>query len=943
MTRAEYFQKQKELSKTTARAEAESIRRIRKVTRELVIPLVRQYAEEGSITFPKEELARQIDHIIREEGAKPVMVARKLHEDMEASLAEKLGIIIRRRAEPQKNAKQRRLNAKRKPIGESIILPGRGWGYGTGTKGVAGYYRDPQTGKIVWTDLPLEYQFAKRADLSTLVWEAVEEQEQMVFDVVQGGRALGRNVKDISGDLETFIKYHDGGERVVGRWMGMFPNTEAGRKEAWQREYLAAHGGLQPGSDAAKVMLKQPDAQAWVKQKMEETTKRGTPRLPAAVKQYAVRLGKAGLDYRAIRIARTETTAMLADEQVEIAENSAISTGEMDFVMERGRDHWNCNCEHYAEQNPWRVDDPERPEIPVHPNCVPAGTKVLTENGLKNIENIELCDFVVGYTGKLRRILKIYNSPYVGEVFSVNSGLANFTFNHPVFVYGRGWVEAQGLKYGDCLITSESMPLCPDSKNLPANGFKKFSLFSILRYLFVGSVPTSAVNFNSNLSVGDSYVDVIYPNGKKRGCFYAIIPKQLVKDNFVNRKPLFFLNADGTSLSVNDGTLASTDSVMSRRRTGNLKFFRSIFIKIINRLLTGLKWKSCFDKTPAQSITLNSNKFRIPKKPARIFHKLSMNFFYIFHRFRVLFGHNLLYYTITVNAIEKSNVNENVYNLTVEKDHTFFANGILTHNCMCQWRPRLKTDAEIIAAFKEEMAEDLETIEGTQKQKDILEQIDLKTNLHSDSPYNEGIFNYLKSEHEHGDLDYDVAMEKIHAMLNPVATEWHIKLSEIYGIDDYGISSYTSDEFENMNLYLLGKRDDEELLSVEADPEDIKYKIESASDALSKYKLEENIVTWKATKLKHYADYQEGQIYTYPAFHSSSVDFNAATNARDKDLLIKFIIPKGIQGAYVGNNVGLSNEDEFTIQKGLNYKVIERGKVMHRGTEKHLLVLQIVN
>jgi len=370
LTRELYFKKQKELSKTAARAEAESIRRIKEVTRNLVLPLVRQYAEQGMISFPKEELARQIDHIIREEGSKPVMAARKLHEDMEASLAEKLGIIIKKRVEPDENAKQRRLNAKRKPIGTIIKLPGRGWGYGASSKGLASYYRDPQTGKIVWTDLPLEYQFAKRADLSTLVWKSVEEQEQMVFDVIQGGRALGRNVKDIAKDMETFINYPNGGEKVVGRWMGMFPNTEAGRREAWQREYLASHGGLQPGSDAAKALLKQQDAKDWVQQQMDLKTKRGTPKLPAAVKQYATRLGKAGLDYRTIRIARTETTAMLADEQTAIAENSDISSGLMDFVMDRGRDHWNCSCERYAEQNPWRVDDPDRPEIPVHPSCM---------------------------------------------------------------------------------------------------------------------------------------------------------------------------------------------------------------------------------------------------------------------------------------------------------------------------------------------------------------------------------------------------------------------------------------------------------------------------------------------------------------------------------------------------------------------------------------------
>lgn len=624
MTRTEYFKKQKELSKAAERAEKESIRRIRAVTRELVIPLVKQYAEQGMITYPKEELAMQIDHIIREEGAKPVGTARELQEEMEVFLGEKLGISIRPRIKDE-NSKQRHLNAKRKPVGETIALPGRGWGYGTSLKGLASYYRDSY-GKIVWTDLPLEYQFSKRSDLSTLVWEAVEEQEQMVFDVIQGGRSLGRNVKTICGDLEQFISRPNGGEIVVGRWMGMFPNTEEGRKEAWRREYLAAHGGLQAGSEEAKELLKQPDAQAWVKQKMAETTKHGTPRLPAAVKQYAVRLGKAGLDHRAIRIARTETTAMLADEQTAIAENSLISSGEMDFVMERGRDHWNCNCEHYAEQNPWRVDDPDRPDIPVHPNC------------------------------------------------------------------------------------------------------------------------------------------------------------------------------------------------------------------------------------------------------------------------------------------------------------------------MCQWVPRLKTDEEILKAFKEEMAADLETIQGTKEQEEILDFIDLGIELHSGNPYNNSTFNWLNYTTAYSGADYDVAMEKIHKMLKPLATKWYKKIP-----DSYGIESYTEDEFENINLYLLGKRDDDELYDIGADPEDVKYKIDSMTEALDKFNLKNDIITWKATKLKHFVDYEVGETYSYPAFHSTSVNFSSATNASGKDLLIKFIIPPGKHGAYVGNTAGLASEDEFTLQKDLNYKVIERGKVVHQGVEKNLLVLQVID
>ena len=58
---------------------------------------------------------------------------------------------------------------------------------------------------------------------------------------------------------------------------------------------------------------------------------------------------------------------MLADEQVKIAETSRACTGEATFSLARGRDHWGCNCETYAGKV-WRVEDPNRPTIPVHPN-----------------------------------------------------------------------------------------------------------------------------------------------------------------------------------------------------------------------------------------------------------------------------------------------------------------------------------------------------------------------------------------------------------------------------------------------------------------------------------------------------------------------------------------------------------------------------------------------
>ena len=388
LSREQYFKGQRELSQITARAEVEAARRIRAKTREYVLPLVKEYAETRNIIYPVEQLAHDITAIILEEAAKPVAAARKLQDDMEASIAEKLGVKLHHRPEPLENARQRRLENAKEPVGTIIKTPGRGWGYGT--TGLASYHRDPQTGKIVWDDLPLEYQFRKRADLSEQVWKAVEEQEQMVFDVIRGGRAAGRNVKDICSDLEQYINKPNGGEIVVGRWMGMFPATKEGIRDAYMHQYVEGLG-MQWGSPGAHNILyeKTPGGATRLREgfrqyldermsgiKYDEKTglaKRGS-RLPDAVKQYAKRLGKAGLDYRAIRIARDDINTMVSDEQKEIARNSDISSGLVDWVMERGRDAWPCRCEELAKGGPYDVDnmvdkDGNPIDCPLHPNC----------------------------------------------------------------------------------------------------------------------------------------------------------------------------------------------------------------------------------------------------------------------------------------------------------------------------------------------------------------------------------------------------------------------------------------------------------------------------------------------------------------------------------------------------------------------------------------------
>ena len=251
---------------------------------------------------------------------------------------------------------------------------GRGWAVkASPATGVSSYRRDPDTGEIIWDTTPLEWAFTKRYDLAASVWKAVEEEEQNIFTVVRTGRALGRDVKDVAADLEAFINYGDGGKRVMARWGKMFPNTEKGRREAWKREYLADHPGpdgqpYQMFTPAADAALRGPEAKAWIKERMAAKTRLGTPLRPEAVKAYHARLGTAGIDYRTMRIMRTETAVALAERQEDIARNSDICTGMVDWVLQKGRDGWNCKCAEYAAGGPYNVDELPGP-VPLHPNC----------------------------------------------------------------------------------------------------------------------------------------------------------------------------------------------------------------------------------------------------------------------------------------------------------------------------------------------------------------------------------------------------------------------------------------------------------------------------------------------------------------------------------------------------------------------------------------------
>lgn len=95
-----------------------------------------------------------------------------------------------------------------------------------------------------------------------------------------------------------------------------------------------------------------------------------------------------------------------------------------------------------------------------HPpcGCFVAGTKVLTESGYKNIEDIKPGDIVLAYndtTGvySAKKVLHVFE--YIRDtVYQINIGseIINATSDHPFFIAGK-WLRVGELSVGDSVVT----------------------------------------------------------------------------------------------------------------------------------------------------------------------------------------------------------------------------------------------------------------------------------------------------------------------------------------------------------------------------------------------------------------------------------------------------------------------------------------------------------
>ncbi|MEK3885841.1 polymorphic toxin-type HINT domain-containing protein, partial [Paenibacillus sp. PL2-23] len=98
-------------------------------------------------------------------------------------------------------------------------------------------------------------------------------------------------------------------------------------------------------------------------------------------------------------------------------------------------------------------------------NCFTAGTTVLTDEGEKPIEEIQIGDKVLAKNDKSGNVsyqeVELLFRKTVEEIYNitVNGEVITTTAEHPFWIVGKGWVKVKDLQIGERLVTNEDVEL----------------------------------------------------------------------------------------------------------------------------------------------------------------------------------------------------------------------------------------------------------------------------------------------------------------------------------------------------------------------------------------------------------------------------------------------------------------------------------------------------
>jgi hypothetical protein len=287
MTKAEYTREYRQARRETARLVIGGKRKIRqeyirvfsRIARVIRDNKHKPFLEEQiRSAFPKQELYEYLKQFIMEGRGKAVKLMTDINKGYilesldkvpgHGLSVEKIGRLFDRIAEQHEQGTEPAIKPSGIPFAVPLLSATNQKQNHHHTRPCRGHHRDAVVSNVkerkytgTGSGAPFVYTFHQSYSLSKSVWAAVGDTEDKIMDVVWGGISQGRDVRTVAADLMGYLK--GGPEVVKGRWGKLKPGEKVLKDGHWQYATEEA-------------------------------------------RQYAKRLGAKGVDYRAMRLYRSE-------------------------------------------------------------------------------------------------------------------------------------------------------------------------------------------------------------------------------------------------------------------------------------------------------------------------------------------------------------------------------------------------------------------------------------------------------------------------------------------------------------------------------------------------------------------------------------------------------------------------------------------------------------
>jgi hypothetical protein len=328
-------------------------------------------------------------------------------------------------------------------------------------------------------------------------------------------------------------------------------------------------------------------------------------KLEPGTREYAKRLGSKGVDYRAMRLYRSEIHRNQQEAAVEGGEDNPACTGLYDWILMPGRGTFLCNCPELAAGGPYTKDT--IPDYP-HPNCFPAGTMILMADGTeKPIEAVEKGDYVTGRDGSPQLVTETINRMYEGDMVKIILGGIHhnliLTPEHPVFIWNRHFESYSFIAANR--IRKETIVAAPPSGDVNIRVLEKrichnfsapvYNLTTIPDHTYVANgiiVHNCDCMVEPRVRNGDELIDELraYVKGEPEGNRIALWAKQhdLGQEDGSEEQPQLkyeVLDSAGIALFQKESDMAYT--LMSTNQKNSIGKYTGSMFSVINDSLYG--------------------------------------------------------------------------------------------------------------------------------------------------------------------------------------------------------------------------------------------------------------------------------------------------------------------------------------------------------------------